>query len=104
MRAAEGVHPMIKIIIEREIAEGMAHYYDCSLKRAMLKLNQAEGCLGGETLTDAKNPQRRITISTWRSIQDWEAWTESADRQRLLLEINPLLAQSERISVLQQAA
>lgn len=95
---------MIKIIIEREIAEGMAHYYDCSLTRAMLKLNQAAGCLGGETLTDAKNPRRRITISSWQSIQDWEVWAESTDRQRLLREITPLLAQSERISILQQAA
>ena len=39
---------MIKVLIERQIAEGLAHYYDCTIRRVIHSVNEAPGCLGGE--------------------------------------------------------
>ncbi|MGB1189493.1 MAG: antibiotic biosynthesis monooxygenase family protein [Pseudomonadales bacterium] len=92
---------MIKVLIEREIAEGMSEYYDRTVRRVIQTVNAAPGCLGGESLKETQNTHRRIVWSKWNNISDWQTWYASDERRRVLSEITPLLVGSERITVLE---
>jgi hypothetical protein len=54
---------MIRVLIERRIAEGLEHYYDCTIMRTVSTVTKAPGCISGESLKDSKNSNRRIVMS-----------------------------------------
>ena len=64
-------------------------------------VNEAPGCLGGESLKETENSHRRIILSKWERLEDWQAWYGSDERRRVLTEIGPLLESSERITILE---
>lgn len=92
---------MIRVLIERVFAEGM----DEELRKAEMDARQQAmripGYISGETLRDVDDPQRNVVISTWRSIEDWEAWKSSEARNSVLQSLKPMLVEPERITVLQ---
>lgn len=92
---------MIRVLIERHVAPGLEHYYDCTILRTVSGVVKAPGCLAGESLKDADNPGRRIVMSKWQSKEDWERWFHSDERRALVAEIVPMLEGSERITLLE---
>ena len=48
---------MIRVLIERIVATGLEHYYDCTVKRTVSSVIQAPGCISGESLVDSDNPE-----------------------------------------------
>ena len=92
---------MIRVLIERKIAQGLEHYYDCTVKRTISQVVRAPGCITGESLKDPSNPGRRIIMSKWESLEDWETWLHSAERKHVVTELAPLLEGSERITMLE---
>lgn len=92
---------MIRVLIERTIAEGLEHYYDCTIKRVVSQVVEAPGCIGGESLKDRANPRRRIVMSKWQSVEDWENWYQSRHRKQVLSEIMPLLEGGEKVYMLE---
>ena len=92
---------MIRVLIERKIAEGLELYYDCTVKRMVSQVVKAPGCIAGESLMDAKNTQRRIVMSKWDTIEDWDNWFHSVERKQVVAEISPLLEGGERITMLE---
>ncbi|XOV89359.1 MAG: antibiotic biosynthesis monooxygenase family protein [Pseudomonadota bacterium] len=92
---------MIRVLIERYIAEGLEHYYDSTIKRTISSVVQAPGCLSGESLVDANNRQRRIVMSKWQSAEDWENWYRSDERRQVIAEIMPMLEGGEKITMLE---
>ena len=92
---------MIRVLIERNIAEGLELYYDCTVKRMVSQVVKAPGCIAGESLMDAKNTQRRIVMSKWDTIEDWDNWFHSVERKQVVAEISPLLEGGERITMLE---
>ena len=92
---------MIRVLIERNIAQGHEHYYDSTIKRVVSKVIKAPGCIAGESLKDSKNSHRRIVMSKWESIEDWENWYRSAERKQVVAEISPLLEDGEKITMLE---
>ncbi len=92
---------MIRVLIERNIAQGLEHYYDCTIKRVVSQVVQAPGCISGESLKDASNTNRRIVMSKWQSEEDWESWFRSLERRKVLAEIAPLLEGGERVTKLE---
>lgn len=92
---------MIRVLIERQIAQGLEHYYDCTIKRTVSAVVEAPGCISGESLKDANNANRRIVMSKWESIEDWETWFRSDARRRVIAEITPMLEDQEKITMLE---
>lgn len=92
---------MIRVLIERNIAEGLADYYDKTIKRTVSAVVAAPGCISGESLKDANNPNRRIVMSKWQSLEDWENWFQSAARRNVIAEITPMLEDREKITMLE---
>lgn len=92
---------MIRILIERRIAQGLEHYYDCTVKRTISQVVHAPGCIAGESLKDTQDPRRRIIMSKWESLEDWQNWLHSPERKNVLSELAPLLDGNERITMLE---
>ncbi len=91
---------MIRVLIERRVAEGMVEVYQLAVREVRREATQQPGYISGETLRDAADPCRYVIISTWKDEADWERWAGSDARRRLLARIAPLLEEPERVSVL----
>ncbi|HBM49642.1 MULTISPECIES: antibiotic biosynthesis monooxygenase family protein [unclassified Marinobacter] len=94
---------MIRVLIERHIAETLETAYE---ERSRLVLQQAVGAPGfisGETLVDSHDPNHRITLANWRSEADWQRWFHSETRKNLMAELIPMMDQDEAITVLEQS-
>ena len=92
---------MIRVLIERIVATGLEHYYDCTIKRTVSSVIQAPGCISGESLVDSDNPSRRYVMSKWDTKQDWENWFHSDLRRQVITEITPMLESREKITMLE---
>lgn len=92
---------MIRVLIERNVADGLEHYYDCTIKRTVSRVIKAPGCISGESLRDANNSRRRIVMSKWNSVEDWENWFYSDERREVVSEVAPLLEGTEKVTILE---
>ena len=50
------------------------------------------GYLGGQTLSSFRKAGKNMVVSRWRSVEDWEGWRQSAERQALVARLGALLA------------
>lgn len=92
---------MIRVLIERYIAEGHEHYYDSTVKRIVSRVIKAPGCIAGESLKDINDPRRRIVMSKWDTMENWENWFRSLERKTMFAEIAPMLIGGEKITILE---
>lgn len=94
---------MIRVIIERYIAESMESTYDEQARQALRNAIDIPGFISGESLKDDRNPRHRVILSTWRSAADWYRWYDSPERREKLSRIRPLLETDEHVTVLEYA-
>jgi quinol monooxygenase YgiN len=94
---------MIRVLIERRLSPGTAETFAALMREMRRDAVQARGYISGETLRDVDDPHHSVIVSTWRSQPDWDAWAVSPARQRARQRIAPLLAQPERVTVLEPA-
>lgn len=92
---------MVRVLIERRIAEGMTGDFHQALRRMRLEAVQKPGYLSGESWRDARNPNHYVVISTWTSRDDWEAWAVSEARRKTMAVIGPMLDEPEKVTVLE---
>lgn len=90
---------MIKVIIERNIAEGLELNYLDAIRTTLKAVLEAPGYISSESLTDIHNPNHRIIVTNWTSVQAWEKWHHSEDRKNAIAGIAPILNGDEKIIV-----
>jgi len=93
---------MIRVIIEREIAEGLEQFYQSAIVDLLGVMASAPGYLSGESLVEIHRPNRYVVITRWSSEEAWQSWFYSSERQELLSAIRPFLQQDEKITLLEQ--
>ena len=90
---------MIKVIIERHVKEGQ------NLAPMLRELRAAAmripGYITGETLVSTEDESLITTISTWRSLDDWQRWEESEMRNELYKLVALLLVEEPEIRTYQ---
>jgi heme-degrading monooxygenase HmoA len=91
---------MIRVIIERSIAESLEANYEDTAKQTLQKAISAPGFISGESLKDITNSRHRVILCNWRSIQDWQAWQQSQERKEMMNKLNLMLDKEEKITVL----
>lgn len=91
---------MIYVLVERHIADGMETTYDLVSRRALHSAYRAEGFISGETLRDLQRPNHHYLLSKWRSLHDWKRWYYSDERHEVMNQLNPTLADFEKITLL----
>ena len=91
---------MIKVIIERKIADGMESTYDAAIKNTLRAILEAPGYVSGATYKDVKDSNRRVIITNWANHEAWQLWSKSAERADVIGAIQPILEEQEKITVL----
>ncbi len=93
---------MIRVIIEREVAEGLEKYYEKAVADLLDVITEAPGYLSGESLAEIHRPNHYVVITRWSNEDAWNRWFHSAERQQVLSAIRPFLQNDEKFTVLQQ--
>lgn len=94
---------MIKVIIERRVAEGLEQPYEKCVSEALQFISDAPGFVSGESLKDTHSPNHHVIISTWRSANAWQKWLGSEKRKFFMEQILPLLTDEEKLTILEPA-
>ena len=83
--------PSIKVILIRRVPIEKSH----QLKPLLMKLRSLAmaqtGYISGETLMNADDPEEYLVISSWASLDDWDAWFHNDERQRVQEDVDQLL-------------
>ena len=89
----------VKIFIKRKVSPANVLDLTVLLKKLRsLTLNQA-GYIYGETLKRVDKQDECMVISTWRSIDDWNAWLINDERIAIQREIDNLLGEKTEYAV-----
>ena len=89
----------VKIFIKRKVSpENVLELTALLKKLRSLTLSQA-GYIYGETLRRVDQPDENMVISTWRSLDDWNAWIKNGERIAIQEEVDRLLGEKTEYSV-----
>jgi len=92
---------MIKVLIERHIAETLESHYEQLAREILQNAVQAPGFVSGETLRNGADANHRFLLSSWRSEADWQRWHQSPERREMMLQMQPMLDREEKITILE---
>ncbi len=93
---------MIRVIIEREVAEGLEEFYESAVANLLGVMSNASGYLSGESLVDIHRPNRYVVVTRWVDEAAWNRWHGSSERQEMLDPISPFLLTEEKFTLLRQ--
>ena len=93
---------MIRVVIEREIAEGLEPFYESAIANLLHVMANAPGYLSGESSVEIHRPNRYIVITRWTDENAWNRWFQSSERQELADAISPFLQNAEKFTLLKQ--
>ena len=91
---------MIKVIIERKIAQDMDSTYDAAIKDTLRAILEAPGYISGANFKDANDDNHRVIITNWTSLSAWQKWQGSDKGRNVIAAIQPILSTTEKITVL----
>lgn len=92
---------MIKVLIERTIAEGLETNYEQTVVELLNHAEQSPGYLGGESYKNAKKPNHYVVVSSWESSNAWSLWLYSAERAKMQNQISVFLKEPEHFTILE---
>ncbi len=92
---------MIRVIIERHIADGLAEHYDKAARATLKEAMNAHGFISGEALHNSFDPNHRVVLATYRTVSDWQRWASSEERKEMMEAISPMLQTDEKITLLE---
>ncbi|WP_042149835.1 MULTISPECIES: antibiotic biosynthesis monooxygenase [unclassified Pseudoalteromonas] len=92
---------MIKVIIERIIADDMESTYEAQLKNTLTAVMGAKGFISGTSYVDINNKNKRTIITDWQNIECWKRWHKSEVRSEANSQIRLMLAQEEVVTTLE---
>ena len=95
---------MIKVIIERQVAEGLESHYEKAVGELLSVMTSAPGYISGESLIDAKLSNHYVVIAKWTTESAWSQWFHSDERKRLMTVLAPFLQTDEKFTLLKQLA
>jgi heme-degrading monooxygenase HmoA len=90
---------MIRVLIERHIADDLSDHYEKAARATLTEAMQAHGFISGEALHNIQDSNHRVVLATFRSVQDWQRWARSPERQEAMATINPMLISQEKITL-----
>jgi heme-degrading monooxygenase HmoA len=81
----------VKVIIERRVTKGKDTDLANLMRDLRAKAMFTKGYISGETLRSHDDPSLYVTISTWKSFEDWKTWVESPERKEMQAKIDTIL-------------
>ena len=89
----------VKIFIKRKVSQANVLDLTVLLKKLRSRTLSQAGYIYGETLKRVDRPDECMVISTWRSLEDWNAWVNNSERIAIQEEIDRLLGEKTDYSV-----
>jgi heme-degrading monooxygenase HmoA len=83
----------VKILIQRKVKPGKEKELIEVVRELRSQAMHAEGFISGETLRCIEDPSVHLVISTWQSLDAWNAWIESPRRRALQKKVDEILAE-----------
>lgn len=74
---------LVKVFIKRKIKSGKEMEVFTLLKKLRFQAMNQEGYISGETLVSAGDARTVMVISTWQSMENWDAWRNDEARKKL---------------------
>ncbi len=90
---------MIKVLLERTIKGKHVQEITRLLRMLRLLAMQQPGYISGETLHEVDAPNNYLVISAWYSLEQWQAWLSSPERQKLQTELDGFMEAPTRVRV-----
>jgi heme-degrading monooxygenase HmoA len=91
----------IKVFIKRKFPKDKTRereLFQC-IKQIRNLVPQQPGYISGEYLKSIDEQDEITTISTWFSVEDWQAWFESEERQEIQSSIDAIPGVSTEYSI-----
>lgn len=80
-------------MIKRTVQDQNLSELTMLLKKLRALTLEQPGYISGETLNRIDKPDESLVISTWRSVEDWNAWVNNPKRNEIQSAIDRLLGQ-----------
>ncbi len=90
---------MVKVLVERTIKGKSVGDIARLMRQLRVRAMQQPGYISGETLHAVDDPNFYLVISTWESLDHWEAWFKNKEREKLAAEIDALLERPTQMRV-----
>jgi len=74
---------MVKVLLERSIRGKNVGEIVRLLRQMRVMASQQPGYISGETLHAVDDPNHYLVISSWESLEHWQAWAASPERKKL---------------------
>jgi heme oxygenase (mycobilin-producing) len=74
---------MVRVMIKRRVKAGEVPKVEEALKDLRAAALYQRGYITGETLVRVDDPSTMLVISTWDSLENWNAWHENERRVQL---------------------
>ena len=91
----------IKVLIKRQFPKDKAsekELFRC-IKEIRRLVPQQPGYISGEYLKSIDEKNEMTTISTWFSVEDWQAWFETEDRKEIQSKIDAIPGVTSEYSI-----
>ena len=92
---------MVRVIIERRCKPDKGR----ELQKLLIQMRGTalkwHAYLSGEIFRNSDDPSLWVTIVSWLTIDGWEAWKASPERQEITSRMEPLLTEPEKFFVLE---
>jgi antibiotic biosynthesis monooxygenase (ABM) superfamily enzyme len=89
----------VKIIIRRKVAKDKEGDLMPLLIQLRALATAQPGYVSGETLRNVSHPEDFLVISTWQSVDNWNAWMSSKQRTEIQQKIDAMLGQKTEYDV-----
>lgn len=83
----------VKVFIRRKVAEPQQEELLELIKKLRGLAVVQPGYISGETLRSVTDPDGYMVISTWETVEDWDAWKASKERNEVQGSIDALLGE-----------
>ncbi len=88
----------VKILIKRSIGQDVAPILRPLILELRAHAMKQPGYISGETLKCIDRPGEYLVISTWESLDDWNRWLDSVERQELEDKIDAITGRTTEYS------
>ena len=89
----------VKIFIKRKITESHVLELTTLLKKLRALTLDQPGYISGETLQRVDKPGEAMVISTWHSVDEWNAWVNNQKRAEIQSKIDQLLGEETEYAI-----
>ena len=88
-----------KVLIKRVVPKDHVQELNLLFVQLRTAAMQQKGYIGGETLKKVDSPDEYLVISRWQSLDDWNRWLVSSERQDFQGRIDLLTGRETRFEV-----